>query len=508
MNGKRLSINLVSNLIQFATSLIISFFFTPYFVSKVGEVGYSFYSMACTCISYFTVITTAVTSMASRYITIAYHKGDKETVKKYYSSVFYSVFGISILFSVIVVLCVLHIDSLLEVPPELLKSVQILFLLVLFSGLFTTVCSVFSSTVFCLDRLDLKAVALIFVSVVRVVVLFVLFYLFKADIVYLGISYSASVVFEALFYVLSTKKLMPEIKIKPKFFRKKLVKELIGVGVWNSVNQVNTILIVGLDVLMANVLVSPVLAGALSISKTIPNQLISFIIVVANVFLPSLTIAYAHTDKNKMTDVFKTSFDLLGFGSAIVIAGFFACGKTFFALWMPTVETNVLYWTAVLGILPMVSNASTQCMGNSALLAAKMKLPVLVTLGRGILGIVIVYILTKTTSYGVYAIAGVSSVLTVIYEFAFSVPHSSYCIGVKKWFFYKNKLKFVLNVAMLTVLFSIIVKIVTPEDWLGLIIVVGICAIFGVICNFFFYFNKDSRKQIINKVKQVIKNKN
>lgn len=505
MNGKRLSVNLVSNIIQFATSLIISFFFTPYFVSKVGEVGYSFYSIACTCISYFTVITTAVTSMASRYITIAYHAGDKEKVKKYYSSVFYSVFGISILFSLIVVFSVLHIDSLLEVPPELLKSVQILFLLVLFSGLFTTVCSVFSSTVFCLDRLDLKAVALIFVSVVRVVVLFVLFYFFKADIVYLGISYSASVIFEALFYVLSTKKLMPEIKIKPKFFRKNLVKELVGIGVWNSVNQVNTILLNGLDVLMANVLVSPVLAGALSISKTIPNQLISFIIVVANVFLPSLTIAYAHSDKNKMTDVFKTSFDLLGFGSGIIIAGFLACGKSFFSLWMPTVDTNVLYWTAVLGMLPMISSASTQCMGNSALLAAKMRLPALLTLGRGVLGLVVVYILIKTTDYGIYAIAGVSSVFAVIYEFAFSVPYASYCVGIKKSFFYKNKLKFILNIVILTALFAVVLKIVSPDSWFGLILVAGVCAVTGAIINFFYYFDKQKRKQLINKVLGILK---
>ncbi len=505
MNSKRLSINLVSNIIQFATSLLISFFFTPYFVSKVGEVGYSFYSIACTCISYFTVITSAVTSMASRYITIAYHAGDKEKVKKYYSTVFYSVFGISILFSIIIVLSVLHIDSLLEVPPELLKSVQVLFLLVLFSGLITTICSVFSSTVFCLDRLDLKAIALIFVSVTKVAVLFVLFYFFKANIVYLGISYAVSVILEASFYVLSTKKLMPEVKIKPNFFKKELVKELVTTGIWNSVNQVNTILLNGLDLIMANVLVSSVLAGALSISKTIPNQFVTLIIMLANIFLPSLTIAYAHSDKNKIKEIFQTSFDLLGFGASIAIAGFLACGKMFFALWMPTVDTTVLYWTAVLGILPMISSASTQCMGNAALLAAKMRLPALLTLGRGVLGLIIVYILTKTTDYGVYAIAGVSSILTVIYEFAFSVPYASFCVGIKKSFFYRNKVKFIFNIAILTTLFATILKFVSPQGWFGLIIVISICAVLGATINFFYYFNKEKRKQLINKVLGILK---
>ena len=501
MNGKRLSINLVSNIIQFATSLIISFFFTPYFVSKVGEVGYSFYSIACTCISYFTVITSAVTSMASRYITIAYHAGDKEKVKKYYSTVFYSVFGISLLFSVIIILSVLHIDSLLEVPPELLKSVQILFLLVLFSGLVTTVCSVFSSTVFCLDRLDLKAIALIFVSVAKVVVLFVLFYFFKADIVYLGISYAVSVILEASFYVLSTKRLMPEVKVKPEFFRKNLVKELVGTGIWNSINQVNTILIIGLDVLLANVLVSPALAGALSISKTIPNQFVTLIIMLANIFLPSLTIAYAHSDKSKIKEVFQNSFDLLGFGSSIVIAGFLACGKMFFALWMPTVDTDILYLTSVLGILPMIFYASTQCMGNASLLAAKMKMPVLITLARGIVGVITVIVLVKTTSLGVYAIAGVSSVFTIIYELTFGVPYSAYCVNLKPSFFYKNKFKFVLNIVILTVVFYSVSKIILIPGWLGLIVVAGICGVFGVSFNFFYYIKKEKRQGIYKKLK-------
>ena len=115
MNKKRLSINFVSGIIQFATSLIISFFFTPYIVSSVGEEGYGFYSIACTCISYFTVLATAMNSMASRFITIAYHNGEKEKVKSYYSTVFYSNLAISFLFSIIALLAVANIDSLLYI---------------------------------------------------------------------------------------------------------------------------------------------------------------------------------------------------------------------------------------------------------------------------------------------------------------------------------------------------------------------------------------------------------
>jgi len=504
MNGKRLSVNLISNIVQFVTSLIISFFFTPYFVSKVGEVGYSFYSIACTCISYFTVVTSAVTSMASRYITIAYHKGEREKVKQYYSTVFYAVSLICLLLSVVVILCVARIDSLLEVPAELLASVKKLFLLVLFSGLIATVCSVYSSTVFCLNRLDLRAIAMIIISVVKVAVLFGLFYFFEADVLYLGISYSVSIVLEALFYYLSTKKLMPEIKIKFRFFKKEYVKELVGVGIWNSVNQVNTILINGLDLIMANSLVSVVLAGALSISKTLPTQFTALVLMLANIFLPSLTIAFANKNIKELKDVFKSSFDILGFGAGIAIAGFLAFGRGFFRLWMPTMDTNVLYFTAVLGMLPMITTASTQCMGNAALLAAKMRVPALLTMGRGVLGIVIVFVLIKTTPAGVYAIAGVSSFLAIVYDFAFSVPYASYCVGIEKSFFYANKLKFILNVAVLTVAFGGVYIAIKPTGWMMFMVTAVGCVVLGAIFNFFYYFDKTKRRALFTKLRSVI----
>lgn len=500
MNTKRLSLNLISNIIQFIVSLIISFFFTPYFVSKVGETAYGFYAISCNCISYFTVVTSALNSMASRYITIEYHRGNINKVKQYYSTVFYSNLLISVLLSLLVFICVMKIDVLMNVPAELLFSVQVLFFLVLFAGLVNTACSVFSSTVFCLDRQDIKAVAMIFISVIKVLIIVLLLALFDADIIFLGVSYFVSTILECLLYIVTTIKLMPEINLRKKDFRFKLVKELVGNGIWNSINQVNTILINGLDLIIANIMISASLTGILSISKTIPNQMTTFILMLSNIFLPALTIAYANEDREKLLNAFKRSFDILGFCMGILISGFFACGVPFFDLWMPSVDTDILFRLSILGILPLLTTASTQNMGNCALLAAKMRLPVIITFIRSVLGLVLVYYLITSTSFGVYAIAGVSSVFAVIYDLLFSVPYASYCVHLKKSFFYKNKAKFILDVLILTLMFTIIVKNMKPYSWGRLFITIAVCGLLGCIFNFFFFWGKDRRKYIIKKI--------
>jgi O-antigen/teichoic acid export membrane protein len=74
-------------------------------------------------------------------------------------------------------------------------------------------------------------------------------------------------------------------------------------------------------------------------------------------------------------------------------------------------------------------------------------------------------------------------------------------VNLKPSFFYKNKFKFVLNIIILTAVFYGVSKIILIPGWLGLIVVAGICGIFGAIFNFFYYIKKEKRQGIYKKVK-------
>ena len=52
-----------------------------------------------------------------------------------------------------------------------------------------------------------------------------------------------------------TKKLMPIVKIKYKFFDLQKIKKTISSGIWNSVNQLGNILSTGLDLFITNLFV-------------------------------------------------------------------------------------------------------------------------------------------------------------------------------------------------------------------------------------------------------------
>lgn len=82
------AINLISQVSVIVAQMVISLFLTPIVLEKMGAEAYGFVGLVNNFVSYVAVITTALNSLAGRYITIAHHSGDQEGAESYYSSVF------------------------------------------------------------------------------------------------------------------------------------------------------------------------------------------------------------------------------------------------------------------------------------------------------------------------------------------------------------------------------------------------------------------------------------
>ncbi|MEG2081499.1 MAG: hypothetical protein RRZ68_08075, partial [Oscillospiraceae bacterium] len=348
MNKKRLSINLIATLVQFVVSLIISFFFTPFIISSISKEAYGLFAIAGNMISYITLLTVALNSMASRFIGIEWHKENYEKANEYFNTTFFANAGISGILMVISTIIVIFLNSFLQIPQEILTDVRILFALVFLSAIITTVMNVFNTPTFCANRLDLKSMVTIGTSIVRVIVLGGLFIFFKPNVYYLGISALVVVLIESAFNILFLKKLMSKIKISFKYFRKKYVAELVSSGIWNTVNQLNTILLTGLDVLIANIFLTPALAGVLAISKTIPSTIFSLSSTVGGVFLPENLKLYAKDDIEGLKNQYSYSFNLMGIFTSIVLAGFCVFGMDFYRLWLPNEDFSLIYILSIL----------------------------------------------------------------------------------------------------------------------------------------------------------------
>lgn len=89
-SNKRIVINLISNIVSFSSTLLISLVLTPFLINTLGKETYSFFPLANNFVSYMTIVTNALNSMANRFITIEIAKKNNEKANMYFSSVFYS----------------------------------------------------------------------------------------------------------------------------------------------------------------------------------------------------------------------------------------------------------------------------------------------------------------------------------------------------------------------------------------------------------------------------------
>ena len=90
MKNSRLGISLVANIISTLVSLGVSFVLTPYLIRTIGKEAYSFFFLLNNFVSYMTILSLALNSMVSRFITIAIAGNKLGKAHTYFSTVFFS----------------------------------------------------------------------------------------------------------------------------------------------------------------------------------------------------------------------------------------------------------------------------------------------------------------------------------------------------------------------------------------------------------------------------------
>lgn len=214
--------NLIARIFSMIASFLSTMIITHIVVQYIGKELYGFYQMSNDIINYATIITVALNSMSSRFITISYIRKEYDDANKYYNSVLYGNLVLAIVLAIPSIFFVGNLEKFLTVSEIYLQDVKILFGL-MFVNFFATVCtSVLSAATFVKNRIDLDSYRTIEREVIRVIIVFVICRFFPPHIWCIGVAMLVGTIFVALRNYYYTIKLVPEIKLlKRKYFNKK-----------------------------------------------------------------------------------------------------------------------------------------------------------------------------------------------------------------------------------------------------------------------------------------------
>lgn len=505
MDNKRLTISLVATVVAFLINMGISFFLTPFIVNTIGSEAYGFVSLSQNFTNYAQVVTVALNSMSGRFITIAYHRGDINEANKYLTSTFYANIFMCLVLSIPAIGCVVNLESIVNIATEIVVDVKVLFIFMFLSFFVMLVYSAFANATYIANRKDLEAKRNIESYIIKVVILLGSYLFLKPKVAYVGVAALATSIYILIANVKYLRVLTPDLNVGVEYYSFSKVKELVRAGFWNSFNSLSNILSTGLDLLITNLFISSAAMGTLSIAKQIPAVIQTLIGTIGGVFAPNYTIAYARNDKTDLMCKIRQSMILLGIVSNLCLIVLVVVGKSFFSLWMPNQDPEQLQTLSILTIAGFAVNGCVQCIFNIYVITNKIRANAVVSFVSNVMTVAIVFVLLKSTDLGIYAVAAVSTVVTILRNLLFSIPYAAHCINERAREFYKPVFCNLIALIVCSMVGTYVVDRLTINSWYSLILTAAVVAMISLIVNVLIITTKKEKLAVITALKGAVK---
>jgi len=506
-NNKRLAINIIANMISFAVNFVISFFLTPYIVENVGKEVYGFVSLGNNFVNYAALVSLAINSMASRFITIKIHEEDFETANKYFASVIISNVIVCSILIIPAILVVLFMDKMMEVPINHVNDIKVLWALLFINFFITIIGDVYKTATFATNRVDVSAKIEIKSYIIKSVILLCAYYFLNPYVLYIGIATIISTLYTTFRNIQYTKRSLPQVKFDKNNFDKARLKELFFSGIWNTVSRVGSIILTELDLLLSNVLIGATAMGTLSLVKIVPNYIVSLVSNITSAFMPQLTISYAK-DKTQLVKEVKNAIRILIFFNTIVYGGIIALSDKFYMLWLDITnmeELRLMYYVGIVSIMDCLISSVMYPLFNIFTVYNKLKLSSISVIITGIISLIVTVIVVKFTNLGLYAIAGVSLCVVMLRNLFVLIPYATKLLELRWYELYKY---IGLNILALGVAIAIgftYKAIFQINGWVSFFMVCALTAITIAVTNFIIVLTKEEKDIIFGKILKKLK---
>ena len=504
--NKQLFINLITALCVLVVNIGISFGLSRYIVKTIGEEAYGFVSLANNFVMYATIFTTALNSMASRFITICVHKGENDEADKYFSSVLIANAIIVTLLIVPSIILIFYLEHVINISPNLIFDVKLLFAFIILNFFVSLIGGVFAIATYCTNKLYLTSIKNMESSIIKCIVIVGLFIFFKPAVFYVGLATLIAGIYVVLFNVKFTRELLPNIKVKKSNFSWTKIKVLVSSGLWNSITNLGNVLADGLDLLISNLAIDGTTMGIVALAKTPGNVLNTVVNSISNVFQPQIISFYSKNDIDGVVRETKQGMRISSIFGNIAFAYIVVFGLQCCELWMPDIDFKLLYFLCILTFINVFCGGIATPMYNIFTITNRVKGNAILNVGSGLLSTIIVLVLIKLTNLGVFAVVGVSAIVGLIKGFVIVPIYIANCLNVNWKTFFSPILKYCFATLVVAVVYYLISLGISINSWSMVGLTILICGAVGIMVDYIFLFNKSDRRRfkeiVIKKIKR------
>lgn len=505
MKNKQIKIGAVLSYLGIFINIVAALVYTPWMLSQIGESDYGLYTLAHSLINMFLLdfgISAAVTRFISKYKA----EGEQEKINQFLGVV-YKLFIIisSIIFIVLFVLYFLigQIYGAGLTSQEIVKFKYVFII----SGVFSVVSFPLAGTVNGILTSYEKFIPLkvcdVLHKVINVVLIVGAILLNQGLYVFVLITAGGNLLTLVIKYAII--KSTTPIKIRIRYFDTKLLKAIFSFSIWMLVSTICGRLIMNL---CPNILGMIPGAGTLAITifsfaSTIEGYIYIFAHAIDGMFMPKIArIVYKEQEPKKLLDLMikvgRFQFILTG----LILIGFACVGSEFMYLWLAgrlSVGSDIVYWCALLLILPAPFYLSQQIGKSSLIVMGRVKEYSIVNIIKAVLSVILVTVLS--IFFGVLGACIAICFVYFVRNILFMVLYHK-ILKLNVWsFINKCYVKLIPTFSITLICGLLLTYFYSNIGWIHLFIKIAIIIVIFAISLFAFGLNKNERNKILKKVK-------
>jgi membrane protein EpsK len=383
------------------------------------------------------------------------------------------------------------------VPTGLENAARFLLACVMLTFCLSVIGSNFQVSALALHRFDLRNLVRGLVMMTRIGTVMLFFSLMGASVWQVGLGFLLGALVELSGSWLLWRRLTPQLHIRFADFDRSRLRNLLGFSAWSVVNRVGMLLFLSLDLVIIDLYLGSSATGEYGTLILFPELIRNLADTVTSVLNPAIVARYALQDLDGLRTLAARSIKLMGLALALPIGLLCGLAQPFLVLWLGPefARLNVLLMLMVghlsitLATLPLAYVLTSY---------NKVKIQGIVTLGLGILNVLLAIALAVWLDWGVVGVAIATACVFTIKNLFFLSSYSAHVMQIRWWTFYPVLLGGALGTLAVGLAAYGLTYIWPVHSWGSLLIIGLIVAVVYSLLAFFVGLNRDERRLLVN----------
>lgn len=500
--NKQIIKNIFYNILNFGVNIILGIALTPLLIRHMGISAYGIIPLAMFITSYVGVLTQSLTASVNRYLIYSLQHDNKKETNLIFNTALVLMFILILLSSAIFIWPIIHIDEFISIPEAVVTESKILFLCVLGGFFISLIASVFSVSVYSINRIDLMQIANISKNIIKLSVILVLFKFQLYKLSSVGYAIVISEFTTLLFYIVLSRRLTPYIHLNIRSFSLSIVKKLSTLGGWLIIDQVGVIFLSKIDLVVVNKTFGSNYGGKYSIITQFSDLLRSMAGLIGGVLGPVMMILYSRNEQEKMAEMTKIFMKAMSLTMAIPIVVICVFSKEIIELWVGPAYDNIAYLVWFI-VFPLIINLGTIPLFTINIAMNKVKVPSILNVIFGCIGLLTALSLVNFYHMGLESIALGFVLATTLKNSLFTPLYAAYILNLSKITFLAVHIRVIVFSLVFSLLMFFIKGHINPKGTELLMALAFLCIV-GLPISLVFY-TKEELLNITKLTKEIFK---